>query len=321
MSIIQIIKEQMNMTERERDICRYILENPEKIEEMSSRELGHATFTSAASVTRFCQKIGVKGFPEFKMQFVRELRTGGMEDVSAVTMSERENVVTMVRKAEKIQRQAVEETNKELSYTQLVRIGKLIADASCVDFYVYDMNIYLAKYGCALFFHAGKLSSVHSEINIQGLHAAMPADGHVAIIISHTGKNEQLAEIEKMLHRGGTKIIVISGNRKGVVGQYATEFLYAAGSEKVEEFWSSTFFASGKYLLDILYGMEFSRRYEENIALNSRYEKSGKNLLWRFSEKRVIKNNRVVKRQSENFSFLKDQIWRSFYALYILHKI
>lgn len=30
MSIIQIIKEQMNMTERERDICRYILENPEK---------------------------------------------------------------------------------------------------------------------------------------------------------------------------------------------------------------------------------------------------------------------------------------------------
>lgn len=97
-----------------------------------------------------------------------------MEDVSAVTMSERENVVTMVRKAEKIQRQAVEETNKELSYTQLVRIGKLIADASCVDFYVYDMNIYLAKYGCALFFHAGKLSSVHSEINIQGLHAAMP---------------------------------------------------------------------------------------------------------------------------------------------------
>lgn len=256
-----------------------------KIEEMSSRELGHATFTSAASVTRFCQKIGVKGFPEFKMQFVRELRTGGMEDVSAVTMSERENVVTMVRKAEKIQRQAVEETNKELSYTQLVRIGKLIADASCVDFYVYDMNIYLAKYGCALFFHAGKLSSVHSEINIQGLHAAMPADGHVAIIISHTGKNEQLAEIEKILHRGGTKIIVISGNRKGVVGQYATEFLYAAGSEKVEEFWSSTFFASGKYLLDILYGMEFSRRYEENIALNSRYEKSGKNLLWRFSEK------------------------------------
>lgn len=52
-----------------------------------------------------------------------------------------------------------------------------------------------------------------------------------------------------MLHRGGTKIIVISGNRKGVVGQYATEFLYAAGSEKVEEFWSSTFLHRGNIFL------------------------------------------------------------------------
>ena len=222
MSIIQIIKEQMNMTERERDICRYILENPEKIEEMSSRELGHATFTSAASVTRFCQKIGVKGFPEFKMQFVRELRTGGMEDVSAVTMSERENVVTMVRKAEKIQRQAVEETNKELSYTQLVRIGKLIADASCVDFYVYDMNIYLAKYGCALFFHAGKLSSVTRKL-IQRV-AMRHARRRTWHYYQSYGQNEQLAEIEKMLHRRNENY-QISGNRKGVVGQYATEFL------------------------------------------------------------------------------------------------
>ena len=56
--------------------------------------------------------------------------------------------------------------------------------------------------------------------------------------------------------------------------------LYAAGSEKVEEFWSSMFFASGKYLLDILYGMEFSRKYDENLALNNKYEKSGKKLLW-----------------------------------------
>ena len=45
MSIIQIIKEQMNMTERERDICRYILENPEKNRRNSlSRELGRCDF-------------------------------------------------------------------------------------------------------------------------------------------------------------------------------------------------------------------------------------------------------------------------------------
>ena len=47
---------------------------------MSSRELGHQTFTSAASVTRFCQKLGVKGFPEIKIKFVSELRDGYLDE-------------------------------------------------------------------------------------------------------------------------------------------------------------------------------------------------------------------------------------------------
>ena len=280
MALIQDMKKHKNLTEREQDIRQYIQEHPEKIEEMSSRELGHATFTSAASVTRFCQKLGTKGFPEFKLQLVRELQYGTMEEEEVVTMSERENVVTMVRKAAQIQKQAIEETKKELSYSQLVRIGRMIADASCVDFYVYDMNVYLADYGCSLFFHAGKVANVHSATNIQGLHAAMPADGHVAILISHTGKNERLAEIAEMLRKGGTKVIVISAVRDGIMSKQADEFLYAAGSVKVEEFWGSMFFASGKYLLDILYGMEFSRKYDENLALNNKYEKSGEKLLW-----------------------------------------
>lgn len=279
MSLLQDMKKHKNLTEREQDIRRFIMEHPEKIEEMSSRELGHATFTSAASVTRFCQKLGTKGFPEFKLQLVRELQYGTAEE-EIVTMSERENVVTMVRKATQVQKQAIEETKKELSYSQLVKVGRMIAEASCVDFYVYDMNVYLADYGCSLFFHAGKVANVYSATNIQGLHAAMPADGHIAIVISHTGRNERLAEIAGLLRKGGTKVIVISAVRDGIIAKQADEFLYAAGSGKVEEFWSSMFFASGKYLLDILYGMEFSRRYDENLALNNKYEKSGEKLLW-----------------------------------------
>ena len=281
MGLIQQMKKQENMTERERDICNYMLEHPERVETISSRELGHATFTSAASVTRLCQKLGQKGFPEFKLQFVRELQNGQIEETQEkVAMSERENVVTIVRKATRIQQQAIEETKKEISYSQLVRVGKLIAEASCVDFYVYDMNVYLAEYGRSLFFHGGKVANVLSATNIQGLQASMPANGHIAILISHTGENERLVEIAKMLRKNKTKVIVITSKPQGTLAPYADELLYAAGQKKVVEFWNSMFFASGKYILDILYGMEFSRRYEENLKLNKKYEQSGEKLLW-----------------------------------------
>lgn len=87
---------------------------------MSSRELGHQTFTSAASVTRFCQKLGVKGFPEFKIKFVSELRDGYLDEKQEkIMMSERENVVTMVRKITEIQKQAVMETQRKFRIASL----------------------------------------------------------------------------------------------------------------------------------------------------------------------------------------------------------
>ena len=128
MSLIQQLKQAQDFTEREKDIARFVLEHPETIENMSSRELGHQTFTSAASVTRFCQKLGVKGFPEFKIKFVSELRDGYLDEKQEkIMMSERENVVTMVRKITEIQKQAVMETQKEVSYSQLMRVGKPVS--------------------------------------------------------------------------------------------------------------------------------------------------------------------------------------------------
>ena len=280
MSLIQQLKQAQDFTEREKDIARFVLEHPETIENMSSRELGHQTFTSAASVTRFCQKLGVKGFPEFKIKFVSELRDGYLDEKQEkIMMSERENVVTMVRKITEIQKQAVMETQKEVSYSQLMRVGKLIAEARSVDFYAYDMNVNLAQYGCSLLFHAGKRSAVYSATNIQGLHANMPSDGHVAIILSHTGRNERLAEIEKLL-----RVVAVVSDGDSIIARYADEVLVAAGSEKVEEFWMSMFFASGKYLLDILYGLEFSRKYQDNLVLNQKYEKAGEKSLWGLNE-------------------------------------
>ncbi len=286
MALIQQLKQTQGFTEREKDIVKFVLEHPEMIENMSSRELGQRTFTSAASVTRFCQKLGVKGFPEFKIKFVSELRAGNLAiEEKKVLLSERENVVTIVRKVTEIQKRAVEETQKEISYSQLIRVGKIIAEASCVDFYAYDMNVNLAQYGCSLFFHAGKRAAVYSATNIQGLSANMPSDGHVAIILSHTGRNERLVEIEKILRNNGTKVIAIVSGENRIIAKYADEVLTASGTEKVEGFWTSMFFASGKYILDVLYGMEFSRKYQENLILNQKYEKIGEKILWGLEEK------------------------------------
>lgn len=87
-----------------------------------------------------------------------------------------------------------------------------------------------------------------------------------------------------MLRKNGTRVVAVVSDGDSIIARYADEVLVAAGSEKVEEFWMSMFFASGKYLLDILYGLEFSRKYQDNLVLNQKYEKAGEKSLWGLNE-------------------------------------
>lgn len=284
MGLIKAIKNSDGLTERERDVRDYILLHPEKVATMSSRELGEATFTSAATVTRFCQKMGCKGYPDFRISFLSEIKSGtGVSEEEKVRLSERENAMSLIQKVTDMQKHAIEETRKELSMGQIMRVGAMLHQAEYIDFYAYDANIHLARYGCSQFFHAGKIANAYTESNVQELQALIKKENHLAILISHTGENAKLLEIAKTLKRNHTKIIVIASGKDQTLAAWGDEFLYAASSNGINEFWSAVFLTSVKYLLDLFFGIEFSFRYDENMKLNQTYEKIGKDKLWSLS--------------------------------------
>lgn len=281
MPLFNELKRIVNLSAGERDIRDYILKNPEKIAGFSTRDLGKATLTSAATVTRFCQKLDCKGYPDFKLRFLSELkRDNPTAEETHIQISERENIVSIIQKVTDLQRQAVEETKAELSLEQMVRVGRLLQEADYIDFYAYDANIHLAEYGCNQFFHAGKVANTYSKSNIQGLSALIHEKQHLAVLLSHTGENSRLKEIARMLKRSETKIIVISSGKEQTLAKCGDEYLYAAGSLSVDQLWMAKFFASAKYLLDVMFVMTFSAQYKDNMKLNQSYEKFGKETLW-----------------------------------------
>lgn len=279
MGLLKEINQMQEITEREQVIRTYILKHPEKISGMSSRELGEVTYSSAAAVVRFCKKLGYKGYPDFKLQFLTELKSMDAEQYEKLLqISSQENMVSIVQKVSEVQKRAYEMTKKELSLEQLARIGEMLYEAESVDFYAYDTNVYLAQYGCSQLLHCGKIANTYVATNVQELHALVPKKKHVAIVISHTGENSRLVEIVKTLKKNQTKTIVITSDKRRTLFRMADEALYAAGAENVDEFWTAMFFSSVKYLLDIMFGMEFSHHYQECMKLNQSYEKVGKKI-------------------------------------------
>ena len=63
----------MQLTEMEQHILTYFEDNLSTVAFMNLEELSHILYTSNATIVRFCKKIGLNGFNEFKYQLKKEL--------------------------------------------------------------------------------------------------------------------------------------------------------------------------------------------------------------------------------------------------------
>lgn len=290
MSLISDLRTAVLRSDRESDIRDYFLNHPDQIAGMSCQDLGKATYTSAATVTRFCKKFGCKGYPDFKLRFLSDVKGGQiLSDSASVQLSERENMVTLLQKVSEVQTRALDATRKALSLSQLLRIQRLLLDNPYLDFYAYDTNIHLARYASSQFFHAGKIAAVYSETDIQVLNTLIAPEGHLAILISHTGENFKLIELARLLRRNGTKLIVITSSKETTLGKMADEFLYAprpatVGEVETDKLSIPTFFTATKYLLDVMFSIAFSGQYAKNMSLNHRYDTIGAATFWGLNE-------------------------------------
>lgn len=281
MGLIKDMRSMEHLTERERDIRDYILTYPDKIAKLSSRELSSITFTSPSSVTRFCQKLGCEGYQEFKLRFLSELKSKHFaEESEDIGVLPKENVISVMTRMVELQKKILDATFHDISLEQMTRISEMFLCADYIDFYVYDVNVALAKYASNQFFYCGKISNILEATNSQELMALIQKEKHLAVIISRTGENLRLVEIAKTLKKRKVPTVVITVDKKRSLGTMGDEVICVPGKGTVESLGTVTFSTSVKYVFDVLFTMMFSQKYEESISLNQEYEKVGRRSLW-----------------------------------------
>ena len=75
----------------EKKIANYILENKEKVVDMTVAELAKESKTSDATVSRFCKKCNLKGFHHLKITLAKEL-SDKKTDIVRSNRIERNNI-------------------------------------------------------------------------------------------------------------------------------------------------------------------------------------------------------------------------------------
>ena len=232
MRLLKALRENERFSSTEQNIVQYMLVHPAEIAEMTTRELAEKTFTSPAAVFRLCQKLGLKGYNEFKIKFASEVNrvSPSHERILRRPITDKDQPADIIRKMAELEVEAIEETKNEMNVKQISQIADWLDEAQLVDIYAYDQNYQLAEMAVYNLLQVKCNAVAHNALNSQ-LSAALNSDStHVAILISRSGVNQRLLRTARILRERHVRSILFSCDRTTPLSKFCDEFLYVANT-------------------------------------------------------------------------------------------
>lgn len=269
MNILTRINETINFTSNEKNIAKYILEQPEKVIDMSIRQLAEATFTSPSGIVRFTKKIGFTSYKKFTIQLSKDV-ADYLEELEYIDanfpFSRFDNEIEISVKIAKLSSEIIFQTQKLLTQESLQEATDLIMNANSI----YGIGV-SHSYNRLMDFYT-KLLRIRKYIKLMPLqsdqyHLTNEAKkGDVAIIVSYGGTTAEILNDAKEFHKKGIQIIAVTSNLTGELSKVASAILPLPKRENPEEN-ISTFVSqvSIEYILNTLYSCIYRRDYRENI--------------------------------------------------------
>ena len=209
----------------EKKIAKYILNNPKEVVDMTVSELAETSDVSIASVSRFCRKVGLKGFAQLKISLAQELvdthKSGevsneiSLEDIPQSLQNILANKITELK-------QTVNLINtdefKEVSRVQVVAVGNTIPVAIDAAFKFNELGIPTT---------AGTIWETQLSYSFT------LGKGDVLIAISNSGESDKVLEAVKIANKNGAKTLGITNSAHSAIGEEVQYHITTATREKL----------------------------------------------------------------------------------------
>ncbi len=200
-----------NLSNIEKKVAEYILDNYENVIFQSVYDLAYEAKVSAASISRFVKEIGYNNFKDFKIELARETSSSIANIYDEISPDDADEVI--IKKVFLGNIRSIEETLKIIDTEKIIQIAKVICISKHVIFFGIGGSGNIAK----------EASMRFTNLDIQAESCSDPA--HMLVQSSRLRKNDLAFGIS---HSGRTKIIVnalkIAHNNKAVVAGISNYF-------------------------------------------------------------------------------------------------
>jgi DNA-binding MurR/RpiR family transcriptional regulator len=217
------------LSEKEKKIANYILDNPDKIIHCTINEVAEDLNVADATVFRFCKRLGFKGYQAMKIALASEVVTP-MKHIHE-EIGDQDNEKTISEKVFKSNIRTLENTLQILDHDSLQKAVQLIQLADRVEFYGTGGSVVVAIDAFHKFIRTGVKTFAFPDSHFQLMSASQLSKNDVAIVISHSGTNNDTIKILNTAIESGAKTIGITSFPKSPISQNVDVALYTSSDE------------------------------------------------------------------------------------------
>ena len=268
---------ELEFSESEKEIAKYILNHGEAVLSMSVKELAKHTYTSPATIVRLCKKIGLEGYNDFKIKYSAELQYD-LQHTDRIDVNfpfqKDDSHPLICHKLASLSQEVIADTVKLIDFNQLHQIVDLIYHYPTIDIYGSGNSLLAAM----SFQH--KMMRISRDVNLRVLHGEQifmsynTNPDRIGMIISYSGETNEVIQIAQTLKEKKTPLIVLTSIGDNRLSHYADYILNIGSREKI--FTKIAPFASQismEYLLKVIFSCLFQKDYEQNIQNKVGYDK------------------------------------------------
>ena len=216
----------------EKKIAKFILNNPKKVVDMTVSELAEISDVSIASVSRFCRKVGLKGFAQLKITLAQEL-------VDTHKSGEISNDISVDNIPQSLQNILANKITELKQTVNLINTGEFreilegIRDASRVQVIAVGNTIPVAIDAAFKFNELGIPTTAGTIWETQLSYSFTLGKGDVLIAISNSGESDKVLEAVKIANNNKAMTIGITNSPHSAIGEEVQYHITTATREKL----------------------------------------------------------------------------------------
>ncbi len=249
----------------EQRVADFILKHPDELIYLTVTELAEKTNTSESTVVRLCQKIGYKGYQEFKIMLARDL----VEPTNAIyaAIEPGDSLQTIKTKVFQANAQALRDTIEVLTDAELELAVRAIATARRVEVYGVGGSNPLALDAYHKFLKLGIAVVALSDGDMMAMSSSLLQKGDVALGISHTGASRDVTDALSNAQRNGATTICITHRSTSPITKVADIKLFTAAKQTAFRSDASSSRIAQLTIIDTLYVGVALSGYENSVEM------------------------------------------------------